>query len=169
MLRTMIFILLLASFDNAASALYEQSGSNHPFSKFLSGSLLNTMTRNFPFRFDMTSPASSNTERCLAIACREMDKLCFIMRRAVSSYNVISFRSDSSSNMRRRVGSPSALKIASLSQFIFRVYATLRLLVKISNSKVTYNRQKLFGRETCCKVPDSFCLLLALKSPRSEN
>lgn len=73
--------------------------SIHPFNKFFSGSLLNIMTRYFPFLLDITSPAASNAERCFAIACREMESSCFIIRRAESSYNVISLRSDSSSKI----------------------------------------------------------------------
>lgn len=103
--------------------------STHPFSKSLSGSLQNTITRYFPLRFDFTSPTSSNTFRCFVIPWREIERLCFIMRRDVSSYNVSSLRSDNSSNMKRRVESLRALNIASLSEFISRLYATLRLHV----------------------------------------
>src|SRR5699024_11578420 len=85
----------------------------HPFSKFFSGSLLNISTRYFPFRFDLTSLASSNTERCLDTPCREMVRLCFIIRRLVNSNKVISLRSDNSSNICRRVKSLRALNIRS--------------------------------------------------------
>lgn len=58
------------------------------------------------------------------------------MRRAVSSYNVSSFRSDNSSKISRRVESASALNMASLFELIFKLYATLWLLSIKSNHKV---------------------------------
>lgn len=60
------------------------------------------------------------------------------MRRAVSSYNVSSFRSDNSSKISRRVESASALNMASLFELIFELYATFKLLSIKSNHKVAH-------------------------------
>ncbi len=72
-----------------------------------------------------------------------MVRLCFIIRRDVSSYSVSSLRSDSSFNISRRVESASALKIASfsLSNFIFSLYATKRLHVNLKQLNSCIKKQ----------------------------
>ena len=115
--------------------------SIHPFNRVVSGSLLNVRTRYFPLRCDTTSPASSNKLRCFVMACLVMERLCFITSRAVSSYNVSSLRSESSSRIRRRVESLSALNIASSFLSICRLYATIWLHVN--------QMQEAQGRFSC--------------------
>src|SRR5690606_32961899 len=81
-----------------------------------------------------------------------MLRLCFIIRRDVSSYNVISFRSDSSSNISRRVESASALNIKSLFHIINLLYATYGLLVNNKQPKSCILSLKYISRNSYGKI-----------------